>query len=462
MRNLTEGNIHKSFLSYSLPVILSTVLSNSFGIINSSIAGLFLGARGIAATGATADFFTVINSIVWGYNMGFAVYVARVFAAGKYKHMKKVINTNFKFIFIIGAIFSSLSIIFNKQVLTFLKVDPEILGDAKIYFFIISLTMCISLSNSLLHNCVNAMGDTSFPLIFSLISSIINVTGNIVSVVFLDMGVLGLGLSVLFSSSISFIAYVLKMRQYYKRLGVGKYKFKPRVIYVTKLFSYTLPVVCQQVSLYITGLFMAPIKNGLGYMSVAVLSLTNRINDINIMVYQASTKAGGQYIAQCVGAKKYHMIKKAVGVTLIHSCLIFLPLLIAIWCAPEFVCSIFIDVEEEAQILYYVTIYIKYFMPFVLFSVVTSAYHSIARGLKSTGHLLASSLVGAISRLVISYFFVKWYGVIGMFIGTAAAPLVEIIYVAVVYKTGFWLPKDIRPHVLNSKKSKSNEMVINK
>lgn len=458
MRNLTEGNIHKSFLSYSIPVILSSLLGNSFGIINSSIAGLFLGARGIAATGATGDFFTIINSVMWGYIMGLSVYIAGIFAAGKYKHLKRIVNTNLLAVFLFSISLMLISIIFNRPIISFLKVDPEIFDEARLYFFILAIQMLLTLPTVFFHNVLNAMGDTKFPLVLSFVSSTVNVLGNLLAVAVFDLGVLGLGLSSLFSSSLSFIAYYLKLNQYYKILGVNKYRIKPRVIYITRLFSYTIPVTCQQISLYITNIFMAPIKNSLGYLSVAALSITTRLNDINVTVYQASTKAGGQYIAQCVGAKKYDKIKKAIGVTLMHGFLLFLPLLITIWCAPRFVCSIFINIEEEVQVYEYVYIYIKYFLPCVLLSVATSSFHSISRGLKSTGHLLISSLIGSISRLILSFFFVKWYGLIGLFIGTAAAPVFEMIYVAIVYKSGLWWPKNIRQYLTKPKKHKANEV----
>ena len=88
MKDLTKGNIYKTFFLFGLPLVLSGVLTQADSIINSAIAGQFLGEIGLAAIGATSPLDTFIDSIFWGVGAGFAVYLARLFTAkenGKFK-----------------------------------------------------------------------------------------------------------------------------------------------------------------------------------------------------------------------------------------------------------------------------------------------------------------------------------------------------------------------------------------
>ena len=88
MKDLTKGNIYKVFFSFGLPLVLSGLLSQLYGIVDTSIAGQIFGDVGLAAIGATAPFITFISSVFWGYGVGFSIYVARLFSAKEYKKIK--------------------------------------------------------------------------------------------------------------------------------------------------------------------------------------------------------------------------------------------------------------------------------------------------------------------------------------------------------------------------------------
>lgn len=70
MKDLTSGNIYKAFFLFSIPLILSSILSQAFGIIDTSIAGLFLGSKGLAALGASSSAIVVVEAFFWGNECG--------------------------------------------------------------------------------------------------------------------------------------------------------------------------------------------------------------------------------------------------------------------------------------------------------------------------------------------------------------------------------------------------------
>ena len=87
MKDLTTGNIHKNFIAVTIPIILSSILSTTFSMVDTSIAGLFLGAKGLAALGATASFFGLIESVFYGLTYGVSVVVAKTFGAKQYSEL---------------------------------------------------------------------------------------------------------------------------------------------------------------------------------------------------------------------------------------------------------------------------------------------------------------------------------------------------------------------------------------
>ena len=85
MKDLTKGNIYKTFFLFGFPLVLAGVLSQTYHVFDTVIAGKFLGEQALAAMGATTPLLNFICSFLWGYCTGFSIYVAQLFSAKKYE-----------------------------------------------------------------------------------------------------------------------------------------------------------------------------------------------------------------------------------------------------------------------------------------------------------------------------------------------------------------------------------------
>ena len=65
-KNLTEGNVYKNLLLYTVPLVASSVLSLSYSTIDGMIAGRFIGAFAMGAISATSAFNALIAAIFIG------------------------------------------------------------------------------------------------------------------------------------------------------------------------------------------------------------------------------------------------------------------------------------------------------------------------------------------------------------------------------------------------------------
>ena len=70
-KDLTEGNIYKNFLRYTLPLIASALLSSAYGTIDAMIAGKFISEYALGAINATGSFEMVFYSFLLGFGGGF-------------------------------------------------------------------------------------------------------------------------------------------------------------------------------------------------------------------------------------------------------------------------------------------------------------------------------------------------------------------------------------------------------
>lgn len=452
MKDLTQGNMYKNFFLFSIPIVLSSLLSSAFNVINTSIAGIFLGAEGLAATSASIPFLHVIDAIFIGHAYGLSVYAANLFGAKDYEKLKRTIYANVFLTLGVATVLFSSAIIFSEPILRLLNVEERIFSDTQKYFCIIGIAMIFSFTTHMLLTCCHAMGETKFPLVLSMVSSTLSVLGNLLMVAVFHLGVVGLAINSVIVNVLVLLCYWLRFRKYFRQLGVGTKT--PRLHWedVSPIFSYSLPNMFQQSAMYVAALMIAPIQNGLGYLAIAAISVASRIQNILSSLYYSASKTAGNYLAQCVGAKKYHKIKKAVVAALVQGFIFFTVMFLPIYLFPDAVASLFIKKDAEPVVFDYVVTYIRIYLPFLSLHVFCGIFHSILRGIKSNTHLIVSSMIGAFSKMAFAMILAPSFGIHGIFAATALGWGLECVYVAVLCLTGLWVPSSLRPMVLNRKK----------
>lgn len=139
MKDLTKGNIYKTFFLFGLPLVLAGVLTQAYSVINSVIAGKFLGETGLAVTGVTAPLDNFVNSVFFGFGVGFAVYLTRLFSSKEYGKLKHSFFTCYIVTAVLLIIVESLLVIFYNPLEKVLQIDEAIQRDSFIYFLYLDL-----------------------------------------------------------------------------------------------------------------------------------------------------------------------------------------------------------------------------------------------------------------------------------------------------------------------------------
>lgn len=438
MKNLTEGNIYKTFILFAIPLILSAILSQAYNTIDAIIAGKFLGADGLAATGATSSYIEFISFGFFGFVSGFSIYIAMLFGAQDYYRLKVTLISNLALVCSISILISILSVIFKDTIFDFLCIDPSIREDASIYFVIMILGMVFTILNVFGLFTINALGMSEFPFRMSIISTVINITGNLLSVTVFNLGVMGLALSSIFSCLVVNIFYFIKIKKCFDEMPSHSIGFVFSPASIKRSISFSLPTAFQQMMMYTSSLLLSPIVNGIGSSATAAYSVVLKIYNINAGVYQNSSKSLSNYTAQCVGAGKYKLIKKGLFVGLVQGVLFVLPFLVVCVAFSDIICKAFFPGDYSGDALSFAVVFVKFFLPFVLFNLLNNLFHAFFRSLKCMGILIISTVVGSISRIIASIILSKYYGIYGIWAGWAISWIVEAIFAFVIYASGVW------------------------
>lgn len=450
MRDLTKGNIYKSFILFAVPLVLSSILSQAYHIIDTMIAGKFLGENGLAAIGATSQAITLASAVFWGFGTGFGINIAKLFGAKEYSKIKSNIINVILILTLIIITVSLLLIAFSDVILNVLKVENDIRADAKIYFIIYISGLCFITLNSNFISIMNALGASSFPFLMSLLSAALNISGNILSVTVLKMGVGGIALSSVLAALAVDAVYILKLKACFKEFGISGEKTRFSIFPFKETLRYSAPSSLQQTAMYIAAFAMSPIINGIGAAATAGYTVVMRIYDINAATYQSASKTLSNYAAQCVGAGEYGKIRKGLFVGLVQSMLFALPVVLACCIFAPQVNSIFFPSGYAGESLDYAVLFSRVYLPFSFFNVINNLFHSFFRGVAAMRLLIIATVLGSVVRIAAGFIFAGMFGMEGVYIGWIVSWIAEAIFMLAVYLLKFRNTEMIRRYAERS------------
>lgn len=410
-----------------------------FGTVDQIIVGKFLGTRALAALGSTSPLITFVSSVFWGYAVGFSIYEAKLFGAGEYKKLKSVFYSNVIFYFVFSASVCVGLVLFHDWIFTLLKIDESLKKLAFEYFSVYASGLFLIAATVIGSHTLTALGISGYPLCISIVSAVINLVGNVLSAIVFDWGLWGIATFSVFSAFVAIVFYYIKIRKCFQEMGVGKEKTEVKFSYVKKAFPYALPNTLQQTLMYLAGLAVSPIVNGLGVAASASYAVVTSVQNISAQVYQNSSRCVANYTAQCVGEKEYGKIKRGVFAGLLQSVAFGFPFIVGCTLLAKPVCGLFFKANADALTKEYSYLFVERYLPFIFFNLICNLFHALFKGVKAPVHLISGTFVATASRIGLSYLLLK-KGIEGFYLAWVLSWIIEAAFVVALYFIGFWRP----------------------
>ena len=129
----TKGNLTKLIFVYTLPLILSTILQNTFNIADKAVLGNMAGSTAVASIGATSVVSTLIINGAVGLSTGTSIILARFVGQKDTEKIKQTIDTSLITAILVGTVLAILGILFSPMILTATGCPAECYDDAVLY-----------------------------------------------------------------------------------------------------------------------------------------------------------------------------------------------------------------------------------------------------------------------------------------------------------------------------------------
>lgn len=310
VQDMTEGSEIKHLVKFSMPMLIGNVFQQSYNIINSIIVGKYLGANELAAVGATGSINFLAFSICLGLSIGISIIISQYFGAKNYVAVKNAIANSIYVIAASGLVMSILTSALAQPILKAMNTPPEILEESVRFLRISAGGMLAVATYNAISGILRALGDSTTPLFFLIVSSGVNIGLDLLFILKFDFGVAGAASATVISQGIAAsgcIVFALKNNDYFK---LTKEHMKISWPIIVKCVKIGIPVALQNSMIAVSLIALQRVANSFGEVAVAAFTATSRIEQLIQQPFNSLGAAIATFSGQNMGANKIDRVKR--------------------------------------------------------------------------------------------------------------------------------------------------------
>ena len=347
--NMLTAPLWSSLISYTIPIILTSILQLLFNAADLVIVGRYSGSINVAAVSATGSITNLIVNLFIGLSIGAGVTVAHALGGNQAQEVHRTVHTALPTAIIGGIILSVIGVSFSETFLAMMKTPENVLPLAAKYMRIYFCGMMFTMVYNFCASILRAAGDTRSPLIFLTLSGILNVMLNIFFVLYLHMTVDGVALATVVSQAVSAVLVVVALmrRTDACRLCLKKMRFYK--LQFLKIIRIGLPAGIQSSMFAISNVIVQSSINS--FNSEALMSGNGAAANIESFVFvimNSFHQTAVNFIGQNMGAHQYKRIKKIFALCLIYVSIAGFAAGFSVWNFGEKLLGIYITDSQEA------------------------------------------------------------------------------------------------------------------
>lgn len=378
-RDLTQGNIAKQILLFSLPLMLGNIFQMLYNTVDSIVVGNFVGTEALAAVGSTTMIVNLFVFFFNGFSIGASVIIGNSFGAKNMEKLHKTIETVMTSSFVLCVLFTIISIFMVKPMLHMMatpeNVFPAAVTYLRIYFAGISGLLIYNIGSGILR----AVGDTKRPLYFLILTSVLNIILDLMFVILFHMGIAGVALATIISQFVSAILIILLLT---RTKDVYRFSWHDMQIdfgILKAVFGVGLPAAIQSVITAFSNIFVQSYINYFGSSVMAGWSCYNKIDMFIMLPMSSMAMAATTFVSQNTGAGLDKRANDGTRTAIILSLVITGGIAAMIYLFADLAVSLF---TQDHEVIHYGVLFLRLNVFFLLLNCIN---HVLAGALRGRG-----------------------------------------------------------------------------
>ncbi|MCJ1661506.1 MATE family efflux transporter [Staphylococcus sp. NRL 18/288] len=272
-----ESPIFKAMMHFSLPMMIGSLLSVIYGILNVYFIGFLDNSHMISAISLTLPIFAVLMAFGNLFGVGGGTYISRLLGAKDYTKSHYVSSFSIFSSFIFGVIIAIIATPFTDQIASVLGASGQTLKFTSDYLKVQFLSTPFVILFFVLEQFARAIGKPIISMIGMISSVVLNMILDPILIFGVHLDVVGAALGTAISNLVAALFFIIYIAIKDDTLSLNIKHAKPTKEMVQEIFKISIPAFLMVVLMGVTGLVVNLFLAHYGNYAIASYGISFRL-----------------------------------------------------------------------------------------------------------------------------------------------------------------------------------------
>lgn len=375
--DMTSGPIAKQLILFAVPLLLGNFFQLLYNTVDILVVGNFVGKEALAAVGSTTPIINMVVLFFNGISVGGGVVIGQYYGAKELDRLHRSVETTMALTFLCSVIFAVGAVLMVPAMLDFMSTPDDVMETAGIYLRIYFAGLPGLLIYNMGSGILRAVGDTIRPLMFLVLTSVLNILLDLLFVIGFHGGIAGVAYATIiaqFISSVLVLALLTRTRDIYrmtwKDLAIDRKILR-------QILAIGLPTGIQSTITAFSNVFVQSYINSFGSDCMAGWSCYNKLDQFVFLPIQSMANSATAFVSQNVGAGQDERVRRGTRQALLISLSITLATSFSMFLFSNPAIRMF---TREPEVIRYGVLFVKLNVFFLLANTVNHVLAGAMRG----------------------------------------------------------------------------------
>ena len=376
--DMTEGNIWMHMLHFSVPMAIGLLFQQLYNTVDTLVVGQFVGQQAQAAVGSTGPIINTIVGFCAGLATGASVVISQRYGAHDNEGLSRAVHTTVALTFVISLIATMIGQIIITPMLRFMQTPEDVMPESACYLSIYFAGVSGILFYNLGSGILRAVGDSRRPLLFLILSALLNTALDLLFVLAFGMGVDGVAYATILSQILSAVLVLITLTREKEYYGIRWRKVRVDRESLKMILKIGLPSSIQSAITAFSNVFVQSYINYFGSACMAGYGVYGKIDAFALIPVQSISMASTTFVGQNWGAKQPARAREGVRMATLMSIISTAVLGILVFALARPLMGFF---SPEEEVIEYGIRFIRIVTPFYIAICFNQIYAGALRGI---------------------------------------------------------------------------------
>lgn len=306
---MTEGNIRRKILGFALPILAGYFFQQLYNTVDALIVGNYLDADALAAVTSTGSYTYLMIGFVAGFATGAGIIIARHIGADNPEETGKAVHTAVALGGIFSVLMTALGILATPGILRLMGTPDGVFDRSCRYLQVYFAGATALVMYNMFVSILQASGESRFPLLCLVVSSLTNIVLDILFIAVFHMDVEGAALATVISEILSMVLVGVRLLK-----SRDSIRIRPRSIRIDRgnlgyIIRYGFPTAMQGCVIDLSNMLIQSYINSFGRDAMAGIGASIKMEGFMFLPVTAFSMALTTFVSQNVGAGKQDRVR---------------------------------------------------------------------------------------------------------------------------------------------------------